>query len=168
MFTKLTYTYVGLCIMVLSLVGCQNLKPTDRVRLTHKAPTLSCHSSMPCNIVRIDGVATGGAAVQLTSTTLSAGTHQIEIEFGSAAHHHFEQFKFTHDFVRGHRYDVTTYRELNEGENNLLSAALPSKLCIKLLEDNRIIRKFCRNIEDAKPTKQFKEQSTTQAGLKPN
>ena len=160
MFTKFNYAFVGLLMTSASLAGCQSMNGNHNTLpiLTFKAPTLTCHAAMKCNIVGIDGVRTAASTVQLTSTTLSAGAHEIEVEFDPSTKNHPERFKFTHDFVRGHEYELAIYRELKDDDNSLLAAALPGKLCIKLLNENRIIRQFCRNIEDVKRNNQFSEQ----------
>ena len=89
---------------------------------------------------------------------LPAAPHDVEVLFFPATHARAESFTLTHRFKASHRYDLKLYRQEREQSASLLSLAGPAPLCIDLLNDNKVDRRFCRNYGFQTMTTSFVEQ----------
>jgi hypothetical protein len=89
---------------------------------------------------------------------LPAAPHDVEVLFFPVSHARVESFTLTHAFKAGHRYDLKLYRQEREQSASLLSLAGPAPLCIDLLDDDKVDRRFCRNYGFQTMTTSFMEQ----------
>jgi hypothetical protein len=89
---------------------------------------------------------------------LPAAPHDVEVAFFPVANARVERFTLTHHFKANHRYDLKLYRQEREESASLLSLAGPAPLCIDLLDDNRVDRRFCRDYGFQTMTTSFVEQ----------
>ncbi len=89
---------------------------------------------------------------------LPAAPHDVEVLFFPVSHARVESFTLTHRFRAGHRYDLKLYRQEREQSASLLSLAGPAPLCIDLLDDDKVDRRFCRNYGFQTMTTTFVEQ----------
>jgi hypothetical protein len=89
---------------------------------------------------------------------LPAAPHDMEVLFFPVSHARVESFTLTHAFKAGHRYDLKLYRQEREQSASLLSLAGPAPLCIDLLDDDKVDRRFCRIYGFQTMTTAFMEQ----------
>lgn len=89
---------------------------------------------------------------------LTAAPHDIELLFYPISRDRVEKFNLTHRFKAGHRYDLKLYRQEREQSASLLSLAGPAPLCVDLLDNDKVERRFCRNYGFQTMTTSFVEQ----------
>ncbi len=89
---------------------------------------------------------------------LPAAPHDVEVFFFPVANARVERFTLTHSFKANHRYDLKLYRQEREESASLLSLAGPAPLCIDLLDNNQVDRRFCRDYGFQTMTTSFVEQ----------
>lgn len=89
---------------------------------------------------------------------LTAAPHDVELLFFPISRDRVEKFNLTHRFKAGHRYDLKLYRQEREQSASLLSLAGPAPLCVDLLDDDKVVRRFCRNYGFQTMTTSFIEQ----------
>lgn len=75
---------------------------------------------------------------------LTAAPHDVELVFFPMSRDRVEKFNMTHRFNAGHRYDLKLYRQEREQSASLLSLAGPAPLCVDVLDDDKVVRRFCR------------------------
>ncbi len=89
---------------------------------------------------------------------LTAAPHDIELLFFPISRDRVEKFNLTHRFKAGHRYDLKLYRQEREQSASLLSLAGPAPLCVDMLDDDKVVRRFCRTYGFQTMTTSFVEQ----------
>ncbi|AXI03255.1 hypothetical protein [Aquirhabdus parva] len=89
---------------------------------------------------------------------LSSAPHDVDVQFFPITRSRVENFSVTHRFRAGHRYDLNLYRQSREQSGSLLSLAGPAPLCIDLLDNNQLSRRFCRSYDFQAGTSSFVEQ----------
>ncbi len=89
---------------------------------------------------------------------LTAAPHDVELIFFPISHDRVEKFNLTHRFKAGHRYDLKLYRQEREQSASLLSLAGPAPLCVDVLDDDKVVRRFCRTYGFQTMTTSFVEQ----------
>lgn len=89
---------------------------------------------------------------------LTAAPHDVELLFFPISHDRVEKFNLTHRFKAGHRYDLKLYRQEREQSASLLSLAGPAPLCVDVLDDDKVVRRFCRTYGFQTMTTSFVEQ----------
>ena len=78
---------------------------------------------------------------------LSSAPHDVDVQFYPITRSKPEFFGVTHRFKAGHRYDLNLYRQQREQSGSLLSLAAPAPLCVDLLDNGQLVRRFCRNYD---------------------
>ena len=89
---------------------------------------------------------------------LTAAPHDVEVLFFPISRDRAEKFTLIHRFKAGHRYDFKLYRQEREQSASLLSLAGPAPLCVDVLDDDKVVRRFCRNYGFQTMTTSFVEQ----------
>lgn len=89
---------------------------------------------------------------------LTAAPHDVEVLFFPISRDRAEKFTLIHRFKAGHRYDFKLYRQEREQSASLLSLAGPAPLCVDVLDDDKVVRRFCRNYDFQTMTTSFVEQ----------
>jgi len=89
---------------------------------------------------------------------LSAAPHDVDVQFYPITRSKPEFFGVTHRFKAGHRYDLNLYRQQREQSGSLLSLAAPAPLCVDLLDNGQLVRRFCRNYDFQAASTSFVEQ----------
>ncbi len=89
---------------------------------------------------------------------LSAAPHDIDVQFYPISRTKPEYFAVTHRFKAGHRYDLNLYRQQREQSGSLMSLAAPAPLCVDVLDNGQLVRRFCRNYDFQAASTSFVEQ----------
>lgn len=89
---------------------------------------------------------------------LTAAPHDVEVLFFPISRDRAEKFTLIHRFKAGHRYDFQMYRQEREQSASLLSLAGPAPLCVDVLDDDKVVRRFCRSYGFQTMTTSFVEQ----------
>lgn len=76
--------------------------------------------------------------------SLLDGSHEIVVWFYPVSDERVEAFHFIHAFKAGHNYKVVMYRQKSTTNGSLLQMAAPGDLCVDLLQDDNVVRRFCR------------------------
>jgi hypothetical protein len=136
-------------------VGCQfvSLNGTQLLNPLTGEPTEQGKTDA---ILRFESPATNYSSQYYLA--LPAAPHDVEVLFFPVSHARVENFTLTHRFKAGHRYDLKLYRQEREQSASLLSLAGPAPLCIDLLDDDKVDRRFCRTYGFQTMTTSFVEQ----------
>ena len=89
---------------------------------------------------------------------LTAAPHDVDLVFFPVSRDRVEKFSLMHRFKAGHRYDLKLYRQEREQSASLLSLAGPAPLCVDVLDDDKVVRRFCRTYGFPTMTTSFIEQ----------
>lgn len=89
---------------------------------------------------------------------LTAAPHDVELLFFPISRDRVEKFNLTHRFKAGHRYDFKLYRQEREQSASLLNLAGSAPLCVDVLDDDKVVRRFCRTYGFQTMTTSFLEQ----------
>jgi hypothetical protein len=136
-------------------VGCQFVS-LNGVQLLNPLTGEPTERSKSDAILRFETPATSYSSQYYLA--LPAAPHDVEVLFFPVSHARVESFTLTNRFKAGHRYDLKLYRQEREQSASLLSLAGPAPLCIDLLDDGKLDRRFCRNYGFQTMTTEFLEQ----------
>ncbi|MEC7120160.1 MAG: hypothetical protein VXW65_09705 [Pseudomonadota bacterium] len=75
---------------------------------------------------------------------VAAGLHELRVQFYPITLERAEQFTLIHDFKSGRQYQLNLFRDRQPKVDSLLSMAAPDPLCVDLIENTHVIRRFCR------------------------
>ncbi len=136
-------------------VGCQFISLND-IQLFNPKSGEPTERSKTDAILRFESPASNYSSQYYLA--LPAAPHDVEVVFYPISHARIEDFTLTHRFKAGHRYDLKLYRQEREQSASLLSLAGPAPLCIDLLDNDKVDRRFCRNYGFQTMTTTFVEQ----------
>ena len=95
---------------------------------------------------------------------MQSGKHEVKMRFYPITPERAENFSLIHHFELGKTYQMSMFRQRsNNVSSSLLSMAAPDPLCIHLLEDKKVIRKFCRPFDPKTGLGEFIEQRVTKS-----
>lgn len=135
-------------------VGCQFISLNNVVLLTEQGEPTE-HGKTDA-ILRFESAATSYSSQYYLA--LTAAPHDVDLIFFPISRDRAEKFSLTHRFKAGHRYDLKLYRQEREQSASLLSLAGPAPLCVDLLDNDKIVRRFCRTYGFQAMTTSFVEQ----------
>lgn len=81
--------------------------------------------------------------------TVPANQYELVIRFYPISQQHAEVFHVIHHFKENQHYTFKMYRKRSENSGSLLNVSAPSPLCVEMLQEQKVIRRFCRpyNVE---------------------
>ncbi len=135
-------------------VGCQ-FAALNGVQLLNQATGEPTDRSKNDAILRFEAPTSYSSQYYLA---LSSAPHDIDVQFFPITRSRIENFTVTHRFRAGHRYDLNLYRQPREQSGSLLSLAGPAPLCVDLLDNSQLSRRFCRSYDFQADTSSFVEQ----------
>ena len=135
-------------------VGCQFVSLNNVVLLNPQGEPTE-HGKTDA-VLRFESTATNYSSQYYLA--LTAAPHDVEILFFPITRDRVEKFNLTHRFKAGHRYDLKLYRQEREQSASLLSLAGPAPLCVDVLDDDKVVRRFCRTYGFQMMTTSFVEQ----------
>lgn len=136
-------------------VGCQFVS-LNNVELLNPQTGEPTEQGKTDAVLRFESPATNDSSQYFLA--LTAAPHDVELLFYPIARDRVEKFKLTHRFKAGHRYDLKLYRQEREQSASLLSLAGPAPLCVDMLDDDKVVRRFCRTYGFQTMTTSFVEQ----------
>ena len=131
--------------------------------------TVSCSASLACHFFSVDGVrlldqqgrATSQALEkgllrldkpvfslgQQYGLSLNSGQHEVEVRFYPVSLERAERFHLIHYFKAGSQYRLVMFRQKEASGGKLINVAAPGALCVDLLRDDVLTRRFCRGFD---------------------
>lgn len=85
-------------------------------------------------------------------------SHEVMISFYPISKYRAEKFTVIHDFKAGQQYTFKMYRQRSHKAGNLLTVSAPEPLCIDLLQEQLVLRRFCRPHDALTGLGEFVEQ----------
>lgn len=73
-----------------------------------------------------------------------AGSHELVIRFYPISQEKAESLHVIHKFKAQQRYTFKMYRNRSKQPSSLLNASAPEPLCVDLVQEQKIIRRFCK------------------------
>ncbi|KAA8733173.1 hypothetical protein F4V57_08050 [Acinetobacter qingfengensis] len=142
---------------------------------------LSCASSIACEFARVDDVlvinenthwptkdAIERGLLRLEGSLFSRhhqyglslipGEHEVVVRFYPVTNERMESFHLIHKFMAGQTYKLAMYRQKIQGNRSLLNVAIPGPLCVDLLQNDVVLRRFCRPFDAMTGMGEFVEQ----------
>lgn len=89
---------------------------------------------------------------------MQPGQNQVSVRFYPVTQDRAESFTFIHNFHAAKKYQVKLFRQRNSSSGSLLSIATPGALCVDLLENDKVNRRFCRPFDPLTGLGEFVEQ----------
>lgn len=90
------------------------------------------------------------------------GTHEVKVRFYPVTWDRAETFTLIHQFQANRDYSLRMFRQRGAASaGSLLSVATPDPLCIQLIENDKVLRKFCRPFDPVTGLGEFVEQKAT-------
>lgn len=90
--------------------------------------------------------------------TIPPQQYEMVIRFYPITRQHAEVFHVIHDFKTNQQYTFKMYRQRSSSSGSLLNVSAPTPLCVDMLQEKRIIRRFCRAHDAVTGLSEFKEQ----------
>ena len=87
-----------------------------------------------------------------------ANQHELVIRFYPISQQHAEVFHVIHRFKANQKYTFKMYRERSQNGGSLLNVSAPPPLCVDLLQNTRVIRRFCRPYDVVTGVSEYIEQ----------
>lgn len=89
---------------------------------------------------------------------VSPKQHEIVIRFYPISKDKAEKLHLIHSFKADQKYTLHMYRDRSEKNGSLLANSAPSPLCVELLQENQIVRRFCKPYNALTGLGEFVEQ----------
>lgn len=90
--------------------------------------------------------------------TVPATQHELVIRFYPISQQHAEVFHVIHQFKANQQYTFKMYRERSNHSGSLLKVSAPTPLCVDLLQNTQVIRRFCRPYDVMTGVSEYIEQ----------
>lgn len=185
---RVAYFMLWLVGTMLLFTGCQSpttVVDAYKILQTSKANLntvyLTCAAAQGCEFSRVDDVivideqnkrpsqqAIERGMVRLEGSVFSyshqyalsliSGEQEIAVRFYPVSSERVERFHLIHNFLAGHHYQLVMYRQKTATNGSLLNVAMPGPLCVDLLQDEIILRRFCRPFDVLTGLGEFVEQ----------
>ncbi len=143
-----------------ALVYCSGAQNCEFARLDHM-------SIVDAQSKRINPEAIQNGWVRLTGQPLSqnglyldipAKQHELVLRFYPISTQRAEVFHVIHQFKPKHHYSFKMYRQRNSHTGSLLNVSAPTPLCVDLMQEQRLLRRFCRPFNAVTGVSEFVEQ----------
>lgn len=128
-----------------NVIDTQTRKPTDEARRA--------------SMVRYEANSMSGEAQYFVA--VQPGVTEVSVRFFPVTMDRAENFVLIHNFRTDRVYKLNLFRQRAVSSGSLLSLATPSPLCIDLLEDDKVARRFCRPFEPMTGLGEFVEQKVS-------
>lgn len=89
---------------------------------------------------------------------MKPGQSEVSVRFYPVTMDRAEHFTLIHNFRADKKYQVKLFRQRNATSGSLLSIATPGALCVDLLENDKVNRRFCRPFDPLTGLGEFLEQ----------
>ncbi|XID74699.1 hypothetical protein ACF3NA_09310 [Alkanindiges sp. WGS2144] len=123
--------------------------------ITRQPTDEAIHASM----VRFEPDALGNQPASKYFVAMQPGVSEVKLRFYPVTLDRAENFSLIHNFRAGRSYYLSMFRQrINTGSSSLLSMAAPEPLCVQLLEEHQVIRRFCRPFDPSTGLGEFIEQ----------
>lgn len=122
-------------------INCYFLRVNDTVILDEKTKRPTAQA-IEQSLLRLEGSVF--ALEHQYALSLLSGEHEVVVWFYPVSEERAEQFHLIHNFIAGHTYKVVMYRQKSSVNGSLLQMATPGELCVDLLQDDVMTRRFCR------------------------
>lgn len=91
--------------------------------------------------------------------TIPPQQYEMVVRFYPITKQHAEVFHVIHNFQENQKYTFKMYRQRPvQGAGSLLNVSAPTPLCVAMIQDKRIIRRFCRPHNAVTGVSEFVEQ----------
>ena len=137
---------------------------------TNETAYISCAASISCRFQRVDDIplmndhqgrptkqAIEQGVLRLEGSifnlknqyalSLVQGQHELDILFYPTSSQRAERFHLIHHFDAGSRYKLVMSKQKNVANGSLMQVATPGALCVDLLQDDVIKKRFCRDFD---------------------
>ena len=128
----------------INVIDGQTRKPTDE--------------AMRASMVRYEGNSMAANGDAQYYVAVQPGFAEVSVRFFPVTMDRAENFVVIHNFRADRVYKLNLFRQRIASSGSLLSLATPSPLCIDLLEDDKVARRFCRPFEPMTGLGEFVEQ----------
>ncbi len=122
-----------------------------------KQPT---NEAINAALVRFEPIKLAGQQqVSKYFVAMQPGSNEVKMRFYPITPERAENFSLIHNFRAGKTYHLGMYRQrVNNSSTSVLNIATPEPLCVQLLEDKQVIRRFCRPFDPSTGLGEFIEQ----------
>lgn len=105
----------------------------------------------------------GGQPLPQYFVALQPGVSEVSVRFYPVTLDRAESFTFIHDFRVNRVYRLKTFRQRSASSGSLLDIATPGALCVDLMENDKLRRRFCRPYDPMTGMGEFVEQAVSGA-----
>lgn len=140
------------------VAGCEFAKLNNIVVINEvtRQPT---DDAIHASIVRFEDNSLSSPQGARYFITMRPGHNEVKVRFYPVTPDRAENFALIHDFRADRTYRLNMFRQRNtDASASLLSAATPDPLCVDLLENDKVLRRFCRPFDPATGLGEFLEQ----------
>ncbi len=131
----------------INVIDSQTRRPTDE--------------ALRASLVRYEGASLLTGADTQYYVAVQPGFTEVSVRFFPVTLERAENFVVIHNFRADKVYKLNLFRQRAASSGSLLSIATPSPLCIDLLENDKVARRFCRPFEPMTGLGEFVEQKVT-------
>lgn len=117
--------------------------------------------AMRASLVRYEGGSLSSGTDTQYYVAVQPGFTEVSVRFFPVTLERAENFVVIHNFRADKVYKLNLFRQRVASSGSLLSIAAPSPLCIDLLENDKVSRRFCRPFEPMTGLGEFVEQKVT-------
>ena len=137
-------------------IDCHFARVDDILILDEKAKRPTAEA-IKQGLIRLEGSLL--SAQQKYALSLAGGEHEVVVRFYPVSAERAEHFHIIHNFRTGHLYKMQMYRQKSSVSGSLMQVAAPGELCVDLLQDETVIRRFCRPYNAMTGLGEFVEKS---------
>ena len=144
-----------LYLSCVAAMGCEFARVDDIVVINENShwPT---KASIERGIIRLEGSLFSKR--HQYGLSLVAGEHEVVVRFSPVSKERSESFHVIHNFLAGQNYKLSMYRKKTMGGRSLLDVAVPDPLCVDLLQNDVVLRRFCRPFDALTGMGEFVEE----------
>ena len=136
---------------------------------TNETAYMSCAASIACRFKRVDAIPLTDDNGRPTSKAIEQGVlrlegsifslqnqyalslikgqHELEVLFYPTSNQRAERFHLIHNFDANSRYKLVMSKQKSISKGSLMQMATPGALCVDLLQDEVVKKRFCRDFD---------------------
>lgn len=138
--------------------GCEFAK-LNNIVVIHEVTRQPTEEAIHASVVRFEDNSLSSPQDARYFITMRPGHNEVKVRFYPVTPDRAENFALIHDFRADRTYRLNMFRQRNtDASASLLSAATPDPLCVDLLENDKVLRRFCRPFDPATGLGEFLEQ----------
>lgn len=141
-------------------VGCE-FAQVNGITVIDSNTRKPTEEAMSASLVRYEGGIMSTTADTQYYVAVQPGFMEVSVRFFPVTLERAENFVLIHNFRADKVYRLNLFRQRTANSGSLLSIATPSPLCIDLLENDKVARRFCRPFEPMTGLGEFVEQKVT-------